>query len=189
MKTTAIFLAGALAGAGVLALATHFQQRTESTEPAAASRAAAPQLSPEHSSRPSVDTHTSPDRQAGRSADAPQVDSRAETRVDGASDWNALVGGMLEWEVERRTGQKLDAQTRQRLVAELGRLREASLLLQESPAEPGDPAELRERLARTLALVQVDQTFRNELGIGVAEFLQGLNSGAIEDVPPASPSP
>jgi hypothetical protein len=97
------------------------------------------------------------------------------------------MGG--EWEVERRTGQKLDGETRQRLVSELARLREASLLLQESPAAPGDPAELREQLARTLALVQVDQTFRNELGVGVAEFLQGLNSGAIEDVPPASTNP
>lgn len=185
MKATGIFLAGALAGAGVLALATHFAQRTESTELASANPIDSPQLILEHSGPPSVDTRALP----GLSADAPQVASRSAARVDEGSDWDALVGGMLEWEVERRTGQKLDGETRQRLVSELGRLREASLLLQESPAAPGDAAELREQLARTLALVQVDQTFRNELGVGVAEFLQGLNSRAIEDVPPASTNP
>jgi hypothetical protein len=189
MRSVGIFFAGALAGAGILSLATHEMQRTESTELAPPNRADSPQLSREHTSRPEVETFISPDEQARRSADQPQVDLHAESRVDEARDWNALVGGMLEWEVERRTGQKLDGAMRERLVSELGRLREASLALQESPAAPGDPAELRERLTRTLALVQVDQTFRNELGVGVAEFLQGLNSGAIEDVPPVSTKP
>ena len=189
MRSTGIFLAGALAGAGILSLTTHVVQRTESTELASANRADSPQLTLEHSNRPSVDTHISSDEQARRSADKPKMDSRSEARVDEARDWDALVGGMLEWAVERRTGRKLDGETRERLVSELGRLREASLVLQESPATPDDPAELRERLTRTLALVQVDQTFRNELGVGVAEFLQGLNSGAIEDVPPVSTKP
>jgi hypothetical protein len=189
MRSTGIFLAGALAGAGILSLATHIVQRTESTELASPNRSESPQLSLEHSSRPNVDIHISTDEQARRSADKPQVNARSKAPVDEARDWNALVGGMLEWEVERRTGQKLDGETRERLVSELGRLRETSLALQESPATPGDPAELRERLTRTLALVQIDQTFRNELGVGVAEFLQGLNSGAIEDVPPVSTNP
>ena len=98
------------------------------------------------------------------------------------SEWNVLVGGMLEWEVERRTGQKLSAEQRDRLLAELARLRDASLALQEAPSEPDDPAELRERLTRTLALVQVDETFRRELGVGVADFLKGLDPRAVEDV-------
>ena len=69
-----------------------------------------------------------------------------------------------------------------RLVSELARLREASLALQEAPAEPGDPAELRERLARTLTLAQVDEVFRDELGVGVAEFVRDMNPDAVEDV-------
>jgi hypothetical protein len=48
---------------------------------------------------------------------------------------------------------------------------------------------LRERLTQTLALVEVDQTFRKELGVGVTEFLQELNSSAIEDVSPAPAKP
>jgi hypothetical protein len=89
---------------------------------------------------------------------------------------------MLEWEVERRTGQQLSAGQRDRLLAELARLRDASLALQEAPSLPDDPAELRERLTRTLALVQVDETFRRELGVGVADFLKGLDPHAVEDV-------
>lgn len=189
MRSTGIFLAGALAGAGILSLATHVMQRTEPTEVARANRAESPQLSLEHPSRSNVETSASPDKQARGSGENLQVHSRSAPEVDEAREWNALVGGMLEWEVERRTGQKLDGETRERLVSELGRLREASLVLQESPAEPGDSAELRERLTQTLALVQVDQTFRRELGVSVSEFLQGLNSDVIEDAPPVSTEP
>ena len=98
------------------------------------------------------------------------------------AEWEALVGGMLEWQVERRTGEQLSAAQRDRLVSELARLREASLALQEAPAEPGDPAELRERLARTLTLAQVDEAFRDELGVGVSEFLRDMDPDAVEDV-------
>lgn len=112
----------------------------------------------------------------------------AEARSAGAlepgtdAEWDALVGGMLEWEVERRTGQKLPAEQRARLLAQLARLRDASLALQEAPGQPGDPAELRDRLTRTLVLAQVDEAFRRELRVGVAEFLQGLDPLAVEDV-------
>jgi hypothetical protein len=192
MRSTGISLAGALTGAGILSLALHVMQRTEPTEVEHANRAASPQVSLEHPSRLNDEASALPDEQARRAGDkpqAPQVHSRSAPDSDEMLEWNALVGGMLEWEVERRTGQTLDAETGERLVSELGRLREASLALQESPAEPGDSAELRERLTQTLALVQVDQTFRKELGVGVAEFLQGLNSGVIEDVAPASTEP
>jgi hypothetical protein len=96
---------------------------------------------------------------------------------------------MLESEVARRTDEKLTPEKKQRLISELSRLREASLALQQSPAEPDDPAEVRERLTQTLALVQVDRTFRKELGVGVAEFLQGLEPNAVESVSPAPAQP
>jgi hypothetical protein len=93
---------------------------------------------------------------------------------------------MLEWQVDRRTGQEISAEQRDRLLAQLARLRDASLSLQEGPSEPDEPAELRERLTRTLALVQVDEAFRRELGIGVADFLRQLDPSAVEDVSPGS---
>ena len=105
------------------------------------------------------------------------------------SGWNALVGGMLEWEVEHRTGRKLTAEKKDRLVSTLSRLREASQALQQAPAEPRDSAELRDRLTQSIALVQADQAFRNELGLGVAEFLQGLDPTTVEDVSPARTEP
>jgi hypothetical protein len=115
----------------------------------------------------------------------PLVEGRRErngSELQADAEWNALVGGMLEWEVAHRTGQKLTSEQKDRLISELSRLREASMALQQAPAAPRDSAELRDRLTQTLALVQVDQAFRNELGLGVTEFLRNLNSNAVEDV-------
>jgi len=96
---------------------------------------------------------------------------------------------MLEWEVARHTGEKLTAEKRDHLVSELSRLREASLALQQAPSDPGNPAELRDRLTQTLALVQVDEAFRKELGVGVTEFLRGLDASAVVDVSAAPAEP
>jgi hypothetical protein len=35
-----------------------------------------------------------------------------------------------------------------------------------------------------LAILQADRIFREEIGIGVSEFLQGLDADAVEDVAP-----
>lgn len=110
----------------------------------------------------------------------------APARADAA--WAALVSGTLEQEVERRLGVRLEADRKARLLDALARMREASLGLQDEVVQRPDEQALRERLGRQLVLLEVDRTFRDELGIGVAEFLQGLDSrnvdeaGAVQDV-------
>jgi hypothetical protein len=182
MRTTRTFLLGMLAGAGVVSLANYGLQRSEPTQATADTAS--------HTSQPqSARAYQAPRHKKAQSTAAPQSSpaeergappETVEPRTD--AEWNALVGGMLEWQVERRTGEQMSAAQRDRLVSELARLREASLALQEAPAEPGDPAELRERLARTLTLAQVDEAFRDELGVGVTEFLRDMNPDAVEDV-------
>lgn len=184
-RSTIIFLSGALVGAGGLAL---IGVLLEPSGPSLVASQPAPDAvgSRQADSGPAVDDRVAdgtafiaPDR-------AQHPDPAPELRgVEPSAEWNALVGGMLEVEVERRTGEHLTMEKKERLLAELARLREASLSLQRAPAKPQDPAELRDRLTQSLALVQADQTFRNELGVGVAEFLQGLDPEAVEEVPAA----
>jgi hypothetical protein len=190
MRSRNLFFAGTLAGAGAFALASSLLELT----PVAPAQDAAPaNLGGPHAAPPKGLTFA-PDLQSPEHQEAkPAVLSASEpygppSAFEPGTDaeWNVLVGGMLEWEVERRTGQTLSAEQRDRLLAELARLRDASLALQEAPSESDDPAQLRERLTRTLALVQVDETFRRELGVGVADFLAGLDPGAVEDVSSAS---
>jgi hypothetical protein len=184
MRATRIFLLGMLAGAGVVSLANYGLKRSEPTQTVVADTAA-------RTRQPQSDrTYPAPRHKEAQSTTAvPQSSPAAERGATRetfephtSAEWNALVGGMLEWQVAHRTGERLSAAQTDRLVSELARLREASLALQEAPAEPGDPAELRERLARTLTLVQVDEVFREELGVGVAEFVRDMNPDAVEDV-------
>jgi hypothetical protein len=202
MRSTGIFLAGVLAGAGAWAVTANLFQQSEPTQAAALTTAHTSKLSVAHQPRQKDDTSARdcrmPVRQEAKCGGNTVVHSRPQGGPGGERDvsepqpgaeWNALVGGMLEWEVARHTGQKLTAEKKERLISELSRLRESSLALQQSPSEPDDPAELRDRLTQTLALVQVDQVFRKELGLGVAEFLRGLDSSAIEDVSPAPAEP
>jgi hypothetical protein len=105
-------------------------------------------------------------------------------KPDRSAEWDALVSGMLEYEVERRFGRQLDLVQQQRLLDALAQVRYASLGLQEEPGDAGSPTALRARLSRTLAILQADRIFREEIGIGVSEFLQGLDADAVEDVAP-----
>lgn len=184
VKAIAIFGAGVLTGVVGLQLSGHFL-RTKPMHSAPAKIADAPRISLE----PSHENRRDADQTAQRPAPGVEhplaVGPPQQAEPESESEWNALVGGMLEWQVERRTGRTLSAEQRDRLVSELSRLREASLSLQESPAAPADAADLRNRLTQTLVLAQVDETFRKETGMGVSEFLQGLNAGAVEDVSPA----
>lgn len=189
MRTTTVFLLGMLAGAGAASLVDYAFHRSGPTHAAA-------NLDRPHATDPTpsggrqdplnrAPMHEELRRQAGSVASKPAGPARLATTSDvleprADAEWDAFAEGMLEWEIERRTG--VSAQKRRRLVSELARLREASLALQEAPAEPRDPAELRERLARTLTLVEVDRAFRRELGVGVAEFVRELNPDAVEDV-------
>ena len=106
-------------------------------------------------------------------------------KPDRSAEWDALVSGMLEYEVGRRFGRQLDLIQQRRLLDTLAQVRYASLGLQEEPGDAGSPAALRARLSRTLAILQADRVFREEIGIGVSEFLQGLDTDAVEDVAPA----
>lgn len=199
MRSAGIFLAGVMAGAGALALIANVLQQSEPTQAVATANAsrlsvAYPLAQNDAASVRDCRTPVHQDEKAGgnsamHSTPPAEPAMRDVSEPEPGAEWNALVGGMLEWEVERRTGRKLTAEKKARLLSELARLREASLALQEAPANPGDAAELRERLTRTLALVQADQAFRKELGLGVAEFLQGLDSGAVEDVSPVAAQP
>jgi hypothetical protein len=178
MRSTVIFLAGALAGVGALAVTSTLLE--PSAPPAARLEAGPTPRLPAADDGPARDIGLPRDLSPQRAAATREIEPS-----EPSPEWTALVGEMLETEVARRRDEKLTADKKQRLVAELARLREASLSLQRAPAEPDDPAELRDRLTQTLALVQADQAFRKELGLGVSEFLQGANPGAIEEVPPA----
>jgi hypothetical protein len=181
VKAIAIFCAGALTGVVGLQL-SGLIPRTKPMHSEPARIANAPGVSVEHSYSDGRDADRAAQRQEA-AAEHPRVpDPSPRAEPESESEWNALVGGMLEWQVERRTGRTLSAEQRDRLVSELARLREASLSLQASPTEPADGAELRNRLTQTLVLAQVDETFRRETGMGVSEFLQGLNPDAVEDV-------
>jgi hypothetical protein len=173
LRSPIIFLAGALAGVGALAVTNRL---LESSAPPVVNDV---RIFEPFESRPAPPPPAADDPAPDMGSPRPMEPSEL------SSEWTALVGGMLETEVMRRTDEKLTAAKKQRLLAELARLREASLSLQRAPAEPRDPAELRDRLTQTLALVQADQAFRTELGLGVSEFLRGVDPSAIEEVSPA----
>ena len=93
--------------------------------------------------------------------------------------WDALVSGALESEIERRLGTKLPPERVARLKDSLRRVRDASL----PPNEEGSGADAPDRTRRELVLLQADRAFREEIGIGVADFLRGLDPGQLEEVP------
>jgi hypothetical protein len=97
-------------------------------------------------------------------------------------EWDTLVGGMLQVEAEHRLGRTLSPEQAQRLLETLSRLRDASMELSEEPLDPSSP---HDQLMHTPTLLEVDRTFRDELGIGVSDFLQGLDGDQIEEVAPA----
>jgi hypothetical protein len=97
--------------------------------------------------------------------------------------WDALVRGALESEIERRLGGTLPPERVQRLMDTLARVRDASRSL--AAQEDADPADPRREVTRTVIVLQADQAFREELGIGVAEFLRGLDPEQVEDVGPS----
>jgi hypothetical protein len=202
MRSTGIFFAGALAGAGAWAVTINLLQQAEPTYAAAYPPAPTSKLSVPHQRGQDEDAAAPDCRMAVRQEakcgnntimqSRPQSGAAHEPAVSEpkpGAEWNALVGGMLEWEVARHTGEKLTAEKRDHLISELSRLREASLALQEARSDPSSPAELQERLTHTLALVQVDKAFRKELGVGVTEFLRGLDASAVVDVSPAPAEP
>lgn len=202
IRSTGIFLAGVLAGVGAGAATTTLLQQSGPTQaavhtPVWTSNLGVAQRRDQYEATPAPDCRVAVRHEAKCGSNTvaqvqPQIglgDNRDISELKPGAEWNALVGGMLEWEVARHTGEKLTAEKREHLVSELSRLREASLALQQAAPEPGNPAELRDRLTQTLALVQVDEAFRKEIGVGVTEFLRGLDASAVVDVSPVPAEP
>jgi hypothetical protein len=100
-------------------------------------------------------------------------------------EWQALVSGALQAEVERRFGHALPPERQQRLVDALARVRAAATKMQPQEADEGESAGLRQQLTRSIVLMEADRVFREETGIGVTEFLRGLDPEQIQDVPAA----
>jgi len=134
----------------------------------------------------STPEHTAPTSDVWRSSIvAPDLPLLDPTRQE---EWDALVAGTLQSEVHRRLGHALSPEQEQRLVETLARLRAASLELGEETVDPEDPLSLSAHLMRTIVLLEADRSFRNELGIGVSDFLQGLSEDQIEEVSPIEPA-
>jgi hypothetical protein len=104
-------------------------------------------------------------------------------------EWKALVTGTLQAEVQRRLGRRLPEDQERRLVDTLARLRDASLALNQDPPDEADASFLSEQLMGTLESLEADRTFRNELGIGVSEFIRRLDRSQIEEVTTAAAKP
>ena len=64
----------------------------------------------------------------------------------------------------------------------LTQVRDASLLYERHALDSEDGAR-RDRLTRTVILLELDRAFREEMGIGVADFVRGLDPDSIEEVP------
>jgi hypothetical protein len=101
------------------------------------------------------------------------------TRLDPA--WDALVSDALHGQVLERLGGELEPEREARLLDRLREVREVAGDL-ESDEETDAGNALRQRFERSVVLLEADRAFRDELGIGIAEFLAGFEDGAIEDV-------
>ena len=102
--------------------------------------------------------------------------------------WDATAAGALESEIAQRFGESLDPAQKAFLVATLARARDASRHLNDTPVNPADPASIREHAAQREALLQADQAFRKEVGMGISTFVQGLSGDKIEEAFPPEPA-
>lgn len=186
LRSAGIFAAGAIAGAAGAVL---ILRNTAPVVPAARAPHVLPGIA---RSTSTVPRPAPPIEHRARAPDAPQAAPASDLPANDAGElleatapdpaWTALVEGLLEQEVELRFGRRLAPEQKSRLLGELARLREASLGLQRTPAAPHDPAALRDRLSRQVAILEVDRAFREELGIGVSDFLEGLEAGEIDEI-------
>jgi hypothetical protein len=113
---------------------------------------------------------------------APPGSPTPEFQAVNDEQWDALVRGTLQSEIERRLGATLPPQRVDRLVGALDRMRDASRSLALENLAPEDPAVHQAELMRNIVMLEADRAFRDELGIGVAEFLRGLDPGQVEEV-------
>jgi hypothetical protein len=114
-------------------------------------------------------------------ARTPAVAPTPEFQPVPEAQWDALVRGALESEVERRLGTALPPERLDRLVDSLRRVRELAPAEDDAGGDDSDAA--RRELTRSLVLLQADRAFREELGIGIADFLRGLDPEQVEEIP------
>jgi hypothetical protein len=62
-------------------------------------------------------------------------------------------------------------------------VRETSRALDEEISGAEDPESARRELTRNVIVLQADRAFREELGIGIADFLRGLEPEQVEEIP------
>src|SRR5438105_4378175 len=129
MRSTGIFLAGVLAGAGAWAVTTTLLPQSGPTQAAAHTPARASKLSVAQQ-RGQNEVASAPDcrmavRQEAKCGSNTLMRPRPQSGLGHDRDisepkpgaeWDAFVGGMLEWEVARHTGEKLTAEKRDHLV-------------------------------------------------------------------------
>jgi len=104
-----------------------------------------------------------------------------EQSSNGDTQWDELINGAFESEVERMN-LSMDPEKKVRLLSALNKIRETSISLQSNTMDKTDPHYLRKRLQMSVALLEVDRIFRKELNMGVSEFLDGVNRDQIEEV-------
>lgn len=123
-----------------------------------------------------------PAQPAAAAATEPQVAATPEFQPVSEQQWEALVSGALQTEIERRFGQALPPERQQRLVDALARVRAAAASMPVEEAGSNDAAPLRQQLTRSIILLEADRVFREETGTGVTEFLRGLDAEQVEDM-------
>jgi hypothetical protein len=111
----------------------------------------------------------------------PDASSAARSSAASRAGWQAIVKASLRAEFERRFARNPSEGMLGRLTRGLGRVRAASLALDANAVDSHAPNPWIQRRAR-LALLQADRLFRRELGVGVSDFLRGLDPGQVEEV-------
>jgi len=76
----------------------------------------------------------------------------------------------------------LKPEQRNRLMSALAKLQESSVLENSKQYEASDPEHLRARIDRSIRILEVNRVFEHELGIGVSQFLNSLDSSAVQDL-------
>ena len=144
------------------ALSQRFQalsQTATAQDPAAAT-------APSASARPSPEGTPEPQPSAVEVIELPPI---------GEEQWQVLVGDTFRSAIERRLGYPIPPQREQRLLNQLQRLRDASRSLDVENLDAADPEKPGLEARRNAVLVEADGVFREELGVGVAEFLREVD--------------
>jgi len=101
--------------------------------------------------------------------------------LDNKSLDDLLLNGELE-KALNDAGNNLEPEKRGRLMTALSKLKESSLLQNNTQYDASDPEYLRSRIDRSIRILEVNRVFEHELGMGVSQFLNSVDPSAVEDV-------